>query len=114
MTRQYLIGELSVRREQLQAVAAEGAARNGTRGTARDPVSDEFRSAARDAARLRRQVETGGPAGLGLAADGALRVADSLCWESLSSGDLAVFDRCAEISADLRLFGVSARLLAEG
>jgi hypothetical protein len=52
--------------------------------------------------------------GLAPAADGALRLADCLCWESLSTGDIAAFHRCAEISADLRLFGVCARLLGEG
>lgn len=48
MTRQYLIGELSVRLEQLQSVAAGGEVR--------------------DVARLRHEVETGGTSGLGPAA----------------------------------------------
>jgi hypothetical protein len=94
MTQQYLIGELSVRLEQLQAVAADGAAR--------------------EVARLRHQVETGPATGLAPAADHALTLADGLCWESLSRGDVAAFTRQARISADLRLFGVCARLLADG
>jgi hypothetical protein len=93
MTGQYLIGELSVRLERLQAVATNGAAR--------------------DVAALRHQVETGGTAGLAPATGRALALADALCWESLSAGDVAVFARSADISADLRLFGECARLLAD-
>jgi hypothetical protein len=52
MTMQYLIGELSVRLQQLQAVAADGAV-------------------AHDLARLRSQVETCGTSGLTTAADRA-------------------------------------------
>jgi hypothetical protein len=112
MTSEYLVGELSLRLERLQTAAAEAAARRAAHGD-RDAARDEFRNAERDVARLRHQVETG-TSGLAPAADGALRLADWLCWESLSSGDIAEFNRCAEISADLRLFGVCARLLAEG
>ncbi len=94
MTQQYLIGELSVRLEQLQAAAANGAAR--------------------DVARLRHQVEAGAMTGLAPAAEQALALADGLCWESLSRGDIAAFTRQARLSGDLRLFGVCARLLADG
>ncbi|MGH3260340.1 MAG: hypothetical protein ACRDOU_33905 [Streptosporangiaceae bacterium] len=94
MTQQYLIGELSVRLEQLQAAAAN--------------------DAARDVARLRLQVETGTLAGLAPAVARALALADGLCWNSLSCGDMAAFSRQAKISADLHLFGACARLLAEG
>ena len=38
---------------------------------------------------------------------------DYLCWDSLSVGDMATFDRQAAISADLRAFGICARLLDE-
>jgi hypothetical protein len=94
MTQQYLIGELSVRLGQLQAATAQ--------------------HAAQDVACLRLQVETGPLAGLGPAALRALAIADRLCWESLSRGDMAAFARQAEISADLRQFGACARLLPEG
>jgi len=93
VTRQYLIGELSVRLEQLQAVAASGAEQ--------------------DVARLRHEVENGGTSGLGPAAAQAIALADALCWRSLAHGDIAAFSSQAAISADLRLFGVCARLLAE-
>jgi hypothetical protein len=43
----------------------------------------------------------------------ALAVADRLRWDSLPAGDIASFGRQAAISADLRLFGVCARLLEE-
>ena len=94
MTQQYLIGELSVRLGQLQAASAH--------------------DAAQDVARLRHQVEMGPLIGLGPAALRALALADGLCWESLSRGDMAAFARQAEISADLRQFGACARLLPEG
>ncbi len=94
MTQQYLIGELSVRLERLQAAAAK--------------------DVARDLARLRSQVETGTLGGLAPAAARALALADGMCWDSLSCGDTAAFDRQAKIAADLRLFGVCARLLADG
>lgn len=91
MTKQYLIGELSVRLGRLEAAAA--------------------RDAAPDVARLRHEVEDGSLAGLGTAAVRALALADGLCWQSLSRGDAVAFSRQAEISADLRQFGVCARLL---
>jgi hypothetical protein len=90
---QYLIGELSVRLEQLQAVATNGVAR--------------------DVAALRHELETGGKAVLAPATGRALALADGLCWDSLSAGDEAGFTRTADISADLRLFGECARLLAD-
>lgn len=92
MTQQYLIGELSVRLERLQA--------EGTR-------------AAGEMACLRGEVEFGPPARLGRATVRALALADRLCWESLTRGDAAAFSRQAAISADLRLFGVCAGLLGE-
>jgi hypothetical protein len=93
MTQQYLIGELSVRLEQLEAAA--------------------MKAAAGDVARLRHQVEFGPLTGLGWATVRALALADSLCWESLTCGDATAFARQAAISADLRLFGVCAGLLGE-
>jgi hypothetical protein len=93
MTEQYLIGELSARLEQLQAVAAQGTVR--------------------DVATLRQQIETGTMPGLALAAHRALALADCMCWDSLSRGDVAAFSGLAKIASDLRLFGVSARLLPD-
>jgi hypothetical protein len=92
VTVQYLIGELSVRLEQLQAAAGQ---------------------AARDIASLRSQVETGPVTWLAAGTSRALALADQLCWDSLSRGDTASFTRQAAISADLRLFGVCAGLLQE-
>jgi hypothetical protein len=93
MTVQYLVGELSVRLEQLEAAA--------------DPAT------ARDIARLRCQIETGPVSRLAAGTSRALALADQLCWDSLSRGDISSFTRQAAISADLHLFGVSARLLEE-
>jgi hypothetical protein len=92
MTHNYLIGELSVRLEGLQSTSA------GTTG---------------DLARLRQRVETRPAAELPAETVQALALADRLCWDSLSKGDTATFDRRAAISADLRVFGICARLLEE-
>jgi hypothetical protein len=94
MTQDYLIGELSVRLGELEAGAAD--------------------DAAKELAALRQQVEAGPPQGLSAAARQALTLADRLCWDSLRGGDVAAFSRQAEISADLRLFGICSRLLADG
>jgi len=83
-----------VRLEQLQAAAAQ--------------------NAAPEVAHLRMQVETGTLAELPTAAVSALALADCLCWDSLSRGDMAAFVCQARISAELRLFGVCARLLGSG
>ena len=93
MTQQHLIGELSVCLERLQAATEH--------------------DAAQDVARLRHQVETGPPAALRVVAWRALALADGLCWESLSSGDLAAFTRQAKVLADLHQFGVCAGLLPD-
>jgi hypothetical protein len=93
MTRDYLVGELSVRLEQLEEAAVH--------------------SHARDVALLRHQVETGPRAGLAQALIRALALADGLCWESLSRGDIPAFARQARISADLQMFGICARLLRD-
>ncbi len=81
MTRQYLIGELSVRLEQLQATVGP--------------------AAACDVARLRAKVEASPPAGLGWATTRAMALADGLCWDSLSRGDAAAFTDQARILAEL-------------
>jgi hypothetical protein len=89
-----MIGELSVRLEQLQSVAVGGEVR--------------------DVARLRYEVENGGTSGLAPAAARAIELADVLCWRSLARGDTAAFSSQAGVSAELRLFGVCSRLLADG
>lgn len=88
----HLIGELSARLEQLQFAA-------GTRGC--------------DVTQLRQQVETSPVSRLAAETIRAMALADQLCWDSLSQGDAHAFERQAAISADLRLFGVCARLLDE-
>ena len=93
MSGRYLIGELSVRLEQLQAAAGQAAACG---------VAD-----------LRHQVEVSSVAWLAAETIRALALADRLCWNSLSRGDTSAFARQAAIGADLHLFGVCARLLEE-
>lgn len=92
MTGRYLIGELSVRLERLQAAAGQDAC---------------------DVADLRRQVEASPVTWLASETIQALALADRLCWVSLSRGDTSAFARQAAICADLYLFGVCARLLNE-
>ncbi|MGP4016925.1 hypothetical protein [Saccharopolyspora sp. 5N708] len=91
MTQQYLVGELSLRLAQLQAVAGAPAA-------------------AVEAARLRREVETTLPTALTSVAVRAVRLLDEFCWDSLHRGDVAAFDGQAEVSAELYEFGVCAGL----
>jgi hypothetical protein len=89
MIRDDLIGELSVRLERLQAVTPV-------------PVSE--------LADLRCRVETGPVTWLATELASALALADRLCWDSLSAGDIGAFARQASVCADLRLFGFCARL----
>jgi hypothetical protein len=90
MTREYLIGELSVLLERLQRAALVRA---------------------EDVGHLREQVESRPASWLPVETDRALALADEVCWDSLSRGDVGAFDGQAAISADLRLFGICARLL---
>jgi hypothetical protein len=92
MTCQYLIGELSVRLQELQAMA--------------DPA------AASEVARLRAEVEACPLAALASASRRALALADDLCWRSLSRGDVAVFDSQARILAELSQFAIGAGLVS--
>jgi hypothetical protein len=94
MTQEYLVGEMSICLQRLEAVTAE-------------------REAAADVVRLRRQVETSPPSSLAAEAARALAVADGLCWDSLARGDTAAFARQARASAELREFGICARLIAD-
>jgi hypothetical protein len=59
-------------------------------------------------------VETSSPTGLAAAAARAPAVADRICWDSLARGDTAAFARQAHASAELRQFGICARLIADG
>jgi hypothetical protein len=91
VTRQYLIGELSARLEQLQAVAPP--------------------AAARDVADLRCQVETRPASWLPAGLAQALALTDRACWDALESGDATTFARLSAIGSSLRLFGLCARLI---
>jgi hypothetical protein len=93
VTQDYLIGEVSVRLQELEAA------------TRRDTVAD--------LARLRRQVETSPVTALAEELARALAAADLICWESLARGDTVAFARQAQVSAELRQFGVCARLIAD-
>jgi hypothetical protein len=95
MTQNYIVGELSVRLAELQAVATT-------------PQS------AQDFVQLRRRVESCPCTSLGCVVRQALTLTDSLCWESLKRGDSGAFDCQASISAELREFGVCAGLIEEG
>ena len=93
MTRQYLIGELSVRLEKLQAATAPGGAAQ--------------------LAELRHSLESGPPLWLGAAVRRALVLADNLCWDSLVRGDAHAFIHQAAASAELYQFGVWASLIRD-
>jgi hypothetical protein len=94
MTRQYMVGELSLILEELQAV----------------PLTE---AAARDVVRLRREVESTAPTALAGVAARAVELAELVCWESLARGDTATFAREAAIGAELWEFGVCAGLLPD-
>ncbi|HTR94917.1 MAG TPA: hypothetical protein VMI73_24565 [Trebonia sp.] len=93
MIRDDLIGELSARLERLQAATPA-------------PVSE--------LADLRSRVETNPAPWLAAEVASALALADRLCWDSLSAGDVGAFARQAPVCAELRLFGVCARLIDDG
>jgi hypothetical protein len=92
MTCQYLIGELSVRLQQLQALAGP--------------------AGASEVARLRAEVEASPLTALASASARALALANELCWQSLSRGDMAAFDAQARILAELSQYAVGARLVS--
>jgi hypothetical protein len=94
MTQQYLAGEFSVLLARLQAVATNPAV-------------------LRDVAQLRRGAETGPVTALPSMVVQALVLTDRLCWDSLEQGDTMAFTCQAAISAELRDFGICARLLEE-
>ncbi len=94
MTQQYLVGQLSVLLENVQAVTTTEAA-------------------GRDAWSLREAVETGPVQALGWMTVRALSLTERLCWDSLNRGDTAAFTRQAATAAALREFGVCAGLLKD-
>lgn len=94
MTRQYVVGELSLILGELQAVATNEVA-------------------VRDVARLRLEVETTPPAALAPIAARAVELTDGVCLSSLARGETAAFVREAAICAELWEFGVCAGLLEE-
>lgn len=94
MTQQYLAGELSVLLARLQAAAANQAC-------------------VREAARLRREAETGPVTTLPFVVVRALALTDRLCWDSLERGATAAFACQAAICAELRDFGICAGWLEE-
>lgn len=94
MTQQYLAGELSVLLGHLQAAATTEASR-------------------RDAWLLRRAAETQPVTVLGSVTAAALALTESLCWDSLTRGDMAAFNRQAAVCAELHDFGVCAGLVRD-
>jgi hypothetical protein len=95
MTRQYLVGELSLILGELQTA----------------PM-DEL--ALRDVARLRWEAETTPPATLASVVTQAVELTDRVCWGSLARGETAAFIRELAICAELGEFGVCAGFLEEG
>lgn len=94
MTQQYVAGELSLLLGELQAAMTNEA-----------PVVE--------VSQLRLRAETGLRSAMASVAVSALKVADSLCWDSLTRGDAATFTRQATVCAELWEFAVCARLLEE-
>jgi hypothetical protein len=94
MTQQYLVGEMSLLLAQLRTAAF-------------DPACAEELGA------LRVEAETLPLPALRSVAVRAIDLADVLCWESVTRGDAASFDRQAAVSAELYQFGVCAGFLHE-
>jgi len=93
MTRQYLIGELSAVLGELEDV---------THGVSRGEV-----------ARLRHEAERVPLTALTSVTERALGLIDRLCRDSLDRGDATAFAFQSTIGAELRDFGICARLLDE-
>lgn len=87
---EYLAGELSVRLEQLQ------------------DATDAYDGRA---ASLRHLVEDGAGTELDTELARALALADRICWDSLSRGDMDAFARQASVCESLRLLGVCSGLI---
>jgi hypothetical protein len=95
MTQQYLIGELSLRLAQLQALVAD-------------------QESVHDLVRLRRLAEAAPVAELASITTCAIELVDDLCWDAVARGDVAAFGRESAAAAELYEFGVCAGLLEEG
>lgn len=95
MTRQYLVGELSLILGELQAAAMNEVA-------------------LREVACLRREAETTPPATLAPVVTQAVELIDRACWDSLNQGEAAAFICELAICAELWEFGVCAGFLEEG
>jgi hypothetical protein len=94
VTQQYLAGGLSLLLAQLQRAA--------------DPASvSAFEE-------LRREAVTAPVAALGSVAARALRLGDTVCWESVSRGDSAAFRRQAAAAAELYEFMLYEFMLCAG
>jgi hypothetical protein len=91
MTRQYILGELSVLIAELR------------------PQQD--RALADKLSELQHRVERAPLAGLVPLVQEAIDLADAACWRSLDGGNLDWFRREARGAADLREFAVCAGLL---
>ena len=92
VTQQYLVGEVSVRLAQLQAVVAEP-------------------RLARAVAQLRSEAETSPPSALYVVMIRALEMTDEICLDSLARGDMTAFSSQVASGAELLEFGVCAGLL---
>ena len=95
MTRQYLVGELSLILGELQAA----------------PIDEVV---LREVARLRREAEATSPVTLAPVVTQAMELIDRACWDSLKQGETAAFICELAISAELWEFGVCAGFLEEG
>jgi hypothetical protein len=94
VTQQYLVGELSLLLSNVAAVAVD-------------------QTDAIEVARLRREAETSPTGQLASIAARALHLMDTLCWASLSCGDVAAFQHQADVSSRLYEFCVCSGLLDE-
>jgi hypothetical protein len=94
MTRQYVVGELSVILGELERVAPGDAAVD-------------------DVAHLRREAERTPPTALAPVAERAMELTDDLCWDALAHGETEAFAREAAIGAELWEYGVCAGLFED-
>jgi hypothetical protein len=94
MTRQYVVGELSLILGELQQVAPCDAA-------------------VEHVVHLRREAERTSPIELAPVAVRAIALTDDLCWDALTQGETEAFVREATICAELWEYGVCAGLLED-